>query len=171
MLLEIPPLVGDLRFFFGDLLFLGGDLLFLQADAVLHLGDLALQHADLALNHRDLFLQLRFQRLGGLLLLFCIGQFLFVLYNGLGELIQLVLQAGHAGSRRGRVDRNAQQQAGRCQKQAGGAHGPAVPGGGFCVGGGIHEVQAEARRVFCLFHREGSFRLHIQMLADGEHAA
>ena len=39
------------------------------------------------------------------------------------------------------------------------------------MGGGIHEVQAEARRVFCLFHREGSFRLHIQMLADGEHAA
>ena len=93
MALEIVPLVGDLLLFPGDLILLGGDLLLFDADAVLHLGDLALQHADLALNHRDLFLQLRFQRLGGLLLLFCIGQFLFVLYNGLGELIQLVLQA------------------------------------------------------------------------------
>ena len=134
VLLEIPPLVGDLRFFFGDLLLLDGDLLFLQADAVLHLGDLTLQHADLALDHRDLFLQLRFQRLGGLLLLFGIGQFLFVLYNGLGELIQLVLQRTHAGGRAGRIDRHAQHKAGRRHKGAGSTHHDRVAGG-LCVAG------------------------------------
>ena len=104
MLFKIVPLVIDLVLLLLDLGLLvrdlglhHADLLFLLADAVLHCGDLTAQHADLILQDGDPFLQLAFQRLGGGLLLFGIRQLLFVLVDGLGKLIQLGLQTGHAG--------------------------------------------------------------------------
>ena len=99
VLFETIPLVGNFCLLLGDLLFLGRDLLFLHADAVLHLGDLAFQHADLALDDGHFLFQVGFQLLCRRLFFLGVGKLLLMLLDGLGELVQLVLQRGH--TRRG----------------------------------------------------------------------
>ena len=98
LVIDLVLLLLDLGLLVRDLGLHHADLLFLLANAVLHCGDLTTQHADLILQDGDPFLQLAFQRLGGGLLLFGVRKFLFVLVDRLGKLIQLALQAGHAGA-------------------------------------------------------------------------
>ena len=103
MLFEIVPLAVDLGLLLGDLRFLGADLLLGLADAVLHRRDLGAQHTDLRLNDAHALLQLTFQRLCRSFLFLCVRKLLFVLVDGFGKAVQLVLQAGHTGGCRGRV--------------------------------------------------------------------
>ena len=163
VLFKIVPLVIDLVLLLLDLGLLvrdlglhHADLLFLLADAVLHCGDLTAQHADLILQNGDPLLQFAFQRLGGRLLLFGVRKFLFVLIDRLGKLIQLGLQAGHAGaigSCRGRIHRSRQQQADTGQPKAdrpdqlaAGAFRPGVPTG-------IRACEPEGLCVHCFTHK------------------
>ena len=163
VLFKIVPLVVDLVLLLLDLGLLvrdlalhHADLLFLFANVVLHRGDLAAEHTDLILQNADPLLQLAFQRLGGGLLLFGVRQLLFVLIDGLGELVQLSLQTGHAGiagSRRGRVHRGRQQQADTGQPKAdrpdqlvAGAFRPGVPAG-------IRACEPEGLCVHCFTHK------------------
>ena len=165
VLFEIIPLTIDLILLFLDLGLLvrdlglhHTDLLFLLANAVLHRSDLVAEHTDLILQNCDPLLQFAFQRLGGGLFLFGVRQLLFMLVDGLGKLIQLTLQAGHAGaigSCRGRVHRGCQQQADTGQPKAdhtdqlaAGAFRPGVPGGiracepeGLCVHRFTHKTR------------------------------
>ena len=163
MLFEIVPLVVDLGLFLLDLGLLvrdlglhHSDLLFLLADAVLHCGDLTAEHTDLILQNGDSLLQFAFQRFGGRLLLFGVRQLLFVLIDRLGKLIQLALQAGHAGaigSCRGWVHRSRQQQADtgqpkadRTDQLATGAFRPGMPTG-------IRACKPEGLCVHCFTHK------------------
>jgi hypothetical protein len=163
VLFEIIPLTIDLVLLFLDLGLLvrdlglhHADLLFLLANAVLHRGDLTTQHADLILQNSDPLFQLTFQRFCGRFLLFSVRKLLFVLIDRLGKLIQLALQAGHAGiagSRRGRVHRGCQQQADtgqpkadRTDQLAAGAFRPGVPGG-------IRACEPEGLCVHCFTHK------------------
>ena len=156
LVLDLQLLCLDLRFLFGDLGLLGADLLFLLADAVLHRGDLPAEHADLILNDADALLQFTFQRLGGSFFLFGIVQFLFMQLDGLRQLVQLVLQAGHtaaARGRRSRVYRGRDQQADAGQAQAHRTHHAGA--GAFRPGmTGFVARCAEPERfcVHCFFH-------------------
>ena len=163
VLFEIIPLVIDLVLLLLDLGLLvrnlglhHTDLLFLLADAVLHCGDLTAQHADLILQNGDPLLQFAFQRLGGRLLLFGVRKFLFVLIDRLGKLIQLGLQAGHAGaigSCRGRIHRSRQQQADTGQPKA--DHANQLAAGAFRPGvpTGIRACEPEGLCVHCFTHK------------------
>ena len=149
LLLDLGLLVRDLGLHHTD-------LLFLLANAVLHCGDLTAQHADLILQNGDPLLQLAFQRFCGRFLLFGVRKLLFVLIDRLGKLIQLALQAGHAGaigSCRGRIHRSRQQQADtgqpkadRPDQPAAGAFRPGVPGG-------IRACEPEGLCVHCFTHK------------------
>ena len=165
VLFKIIPLTVDLVLLFLDLGLLvrdlglhHTDLLFLLANAVLHRSDLVAEHTDLILQNGDPLFQLTFQRLCGRFLLFGVRKFLFVLIDRLGKLIQLALQAGHAGaigSCRGRVHCGCQQQADTGQPKAdhtdqlaAGAFRPGVPGGiracepeGLCVHRFTHKTR------------------------------
>ena len=163
MLFEIIPLsiylvllLLDLGLLVRDLGLHHTDLLFLLANAVLHCSDLTAQHADLILQNGDPLLQFAFQRLGGRLLLFGVRKLLFMLIDRLGKLIQLALQAGHAGiagSRRSRVHRGCQQQADtgqpkadRTDQLAAGAFRPGVPTS-------IRACESEGLCVHCFTHK------------------
>ena len=160
VLFEIAPLavdlgllVGDLAFLFGDLGFLAADLLLGLADAVLHGGDLAAENGDLILDDAHPLGQLTFQCLGGRLLLFGVGKFFFVLVDGLGKLVQLVLQAGHAGGCRGGVHRDAEQQAGCCHAQADTPHKAGTGRLRLCVpGSAAGQLEPERLCMTCFFH-------------------
>ena len=97
--LEVRPLVVDVELFLVDLGLFGGDLLLLLANGVLHLGDLPFQDHDLALDDGDLIPQVLFQRRGGALPLFGVGQLLPVLRHAGLDLFQPLLQVGNAGGR------------------------------------------------------------------------
>ena len=117
VLFKIAPLAVDLGLLLGDLAFLGGDLLLGLANVVLHSSDLGAQHADLRLNDAHALLQFTFQRFCSSFLFLCVRKLLLVLVDGFGKAVQLVLQAGHAGGCRGRLEADACRKAYRRQAQ------------------------------------------------------